>query len=56
MSEASRRWAGTLAWILLVLASIFLMGIGMAAGAHPEGEGTFRRRGDWMRPQAHLST
>lgn len=30
MSEASRRWAGTIGWGLLVLASMILVGIGLA--------------------------
>jgi hypothetical protein len=29
MSEASRRWTGTIAWILLVLASMVLIGYGI---------------------------
>ena len=29
-SEASRRWAGTLVWVLLVLASMVLIGLGLA--------------------------
>jgi hypothetical protein len=35
MSEVSRRWAGTSAWILLVLASMVLTGYGIGrAGWH----------------------
>lgn len=30
VSEVTRRWAGTIAWILLVLASTVLIGIGLA--------------------------
>jgi hypothetical protein len=30
MSEASRRWAGTISWALLVLASLVLIGYGIA--------------------------